>query len=372
MLLLPVLVSLSTAQAATCDAQLAKVGSLSPEAAAGAFGDLVACDRKVAEANFNRYLERATDTDALVDLVMKAVDSDVWNPAWASLGKISNYEARDEVARRIGEGCGEHPKVVTFFQGAYAGLRNVDFAQWDDGIAACGDAKLGEWVAGRVADPPAKSFDEKYSTLVSIYVKQNRGEALPSLTAAAIKASENGGPFDDLLQHMSAAVQPELGQQLSADDQKKLADAMVAVAQKVSVDRARAVASELANAGAESAAASLLPKLYPDRVQAGGGFLYAVGAMESCAAEKTAVFHYTTATEPGKRWAILADLEPVMRAVKAKVKDCTVESPWPVMHSPEPIKSAGEADAWAAGIVKEWEGKGFEVKTQKEKGVALP
>ena len=55
----------SYASAATCDAQLGKIGSLSADAAPGAFADLAKCDRKVAEANFNRYLERATDSLAI-------------------------------------------------------------------------------------------------------------------------------------------------------------------------------------------------------------------------------------------------------------------------------------------------------------------
>lgn len=368
------LLAVSPASAASCDAMLAKVGSLAPEAVAGAYGDLLACDRKLAEANFNKYLEKATDADALVGLVVKAIDGDVWNPAWLALGKISSYDARDEVARRVGESCTTDTKVETFLQGAYSGLRNVEFTQWDDGLLACSSDKLWAWADGVVAAVPAKQFDEKYSSLVGIYVKHKRVDALPTLVAATTKAAEIGGPFDDLLQHMGDSVAPELGQDPDPEQQAKLVEALVSVAQKVPVEQARDVANQLANAGAEGPAASLLPKLYPDRVQGGGGFLYAVGAMEAgdCDGKKTAVLHYTTASEPGKRWTILGDLEPLMRASKAKLKGCTMEGPWPVMHSPEPIKSAAEADVWSAAIVKEWADKGYDVKTQKEKSVALP
>lgn len=369
------LFALPNAHAGTCDAQLGKIAGLTAETVAAGFKDIVGCDRKVAEANFNRYLEKATDSDALLALMLTAVDGDVWNPAWGALSKISSYDARDEVATSVGGACVDHPKVVSFLQGAYFGLRDVDFSQWDDSFAACSDEKLWTWVEQQVANVPPKQFDEKYGKIVGIYTKHRRGDALPVLQAAAIKAAGNGGPFDDLLSRMSDAVQPELGRDMSAEDQQKLADAMVGVAQKVPAERAKSIASTLANAGAEGPAASLLPTLYPDRVQSGGGFLYAVGTIEAgtCGGKKTAVLHYTSASEPGKRYSILGDLEPLMRAAKPKLgKDCTVESPWPVMHSPEPIKAAGEAEAWSDSIAKEWASKGYDVKTQKEKAVALP
>lgn len=364
----------SPASAGTCDAQLGQLGSLSAEAVPGAYGALISCDAKVAETNFTRYLEKATDSDALVGLVMAAIDGDVWTPAWSALSKVASYDARDEVARRVGESCNDHPKVTTFLQGSYAGLRNIDFLQWDDAFAACTNEKLWAWMDGKIQDPPAKAFDEKYGSLMGIYVKAKHMGALPALTAAAIKAGTGEGPFDDILQSMSVSAQTELGSAVDPAVQDQVVAAMVSVAGKVSVEHARGVASALANSGAEGPAASLLPTLYPDRVQADGGFLYAAGSIESgtCSGKKMAFLHYATATEPGKRWSILGDLEAPMRAVKPKLKDCEVESPWPVIHSPEPLASAGEAEAWATAQLKELTDKGYDAKVQKEKTVALP
>ena len=89
--------------------------------------------------------------------------------------------------------------------------------------------------------------------------------------------------------------------------------------------------------------------------------------------KKTAVLHYATVTEPGRRWSILGDLEAPMRALKGKLKGCTVDSPWAVLHSPEPVKSAAEAQAWMDGVLKEWaeSHKDYKVSVQKEKSVAL-
>ena len=259
--------AVSAASAGSCDSQLAKIATLPAENAGTAFADLAKCDRKIAEANFLKYLERATDADAAVTLLLAAVDSDVWNPVWGSLSKITSYEARDEVAERVGGACAEHPKVVAFLEGAYFGLRDIEFQQWDDGFRACSDAGLSTWVEKQVAAPPNKMFDEKFNALMDIFVKAKGVEALPALTTGAVKAAKDGGPFDPMLMKMGEAVAPKLGAQISAEDQKKLEDALISVAKQVPADKARSVANQLANSGADAAAAQLLPTLFPDRVQ---------------------------------------------------------------------------------------------------------
>lgn len=371
---LSLLLAVSSAHAADCAAMVAKVDTLPPEAVAAAFGDLVGCDKKVAEASFMKYLVKATDSDALVALVMRAVDADVWNPVWTSLSKIPSYDARDEVAQRVGEACGEHPKVVNFLQGAYFGLRDVEFQQWDDAYGACADEKLWTWAEGQVKSPPPKQFDEKYNYLVSIYVKHKKIDALGPLVEGVVKAAGNNGPFDAMLAQMSEAIVPALGASVNPDDQARLVEALSKVAQQVDIERARSVANQLANSGAEGAAARLLPVLYPDRTQPGGTFLYGAAGVEAgmCDGKKVAVLHYASVTEPGKRWSILGDLEGPMRGMKARLKDCTLESPWPVFHSPEPVKTTADVDAWAEARVKEWAANGYDVKAQKEKAFALP
>jgi hypothetical protein len=376
-MLLPALVAaFAPASAATCDAQVAKVGSLAAADAADAYAALVKCDKKVAENNFKAFLEKATDADAAVALFLVAVDSEVWTPVWGSLSKVTSYEARDEIAQRVGEACTDHPKVVSFLQGAYFGLKDIEFQQWDDGFRACADPALGAWVEKQVAAPPSKQFDEKYNALLDIFVKARHVDALPALTTGAVKAATGNGPFDPMLQKMGESVAPELGGQTSPEDQKKLEEALVSVAKQVPVDKARSVANQLANSGADAAAAGLLPTLFPDRVQGGGGFLYGAVAVEAgeCGGKKAATLHYATVSEPGKRWSIVSDLETPMRAGKAKLgKDCTgVESPWPIVYTPEPVKAAGDVDKWLQTIQADWEGKGYAVKAQKEKAFSLP
>ncbi|MDP2308989.1 MAG: hypothetical protein Q8P18_23400 [Pseudomonadota bacterium] len=366
--------AVSAASAATCDAQLTRIGALSGDDTPGAFADLAKCDRKVAEANFNRYLERATDSDAVVGLFLAAVDTEVWNPAWGALSKITSYDARDEIAQRVGESCADRPKVVSFLQGAYFGLRDIEFQQWDDAFKACADPGLAAFVEKQVQAPPAKMFDEKFNALLDIYVKARRVAALPALTTGAIKAAKDGGPFEPMLMKMGEAVAPELGGQTTAEDQKKLEDALVSVAKQVTADQARGVANQLANSGADAAAAQLLPTLYPDRVQSGGGFLYGAVAVEAgeCDGKKSAVIHFAPVSESGQRWAIASAAQGSLRATKAKLGKCTaVESPWAVLTTPEPVKTAADAEKWVESVQAEWEKKGYTVKVQKEKPVSI-
>jgi hypothetical protein len=352
--------------AGSCDAQLGKIGSLAPEAAAPAFTALAQCDKKVAEANFVRYLERATEAEALTALVSAAIAAEVWNPVWTALGKITSYDARDEIAQGVGASCTTADKVVPFLKGAYFGLREVDFRQWDDAFAACESEDLWKWVADTIAAPPAKAFDEKYGALLDIYVKHAHADALVALAAGAEKAATNNGPYDALVRKMGEAGRADPG---------KLTEALVALASKVPVEKARGVAATLATAGSEDAAASLLPIIYADRKQA-GGFLYGAVSVEAgtCDGKKTAFVHYAAVTEPGTRWTVLDDLESPLRAFKPRLgKDCAdVVSPWTVLHSPEPVKAASDAEAWAETVVAKYTADGYATKLQKEKAFALP
>jgi hypothetical protein len=369
------LTTLSLGWAGTCDTTLAKIPGLTTDTVVAGFTELARCNKEVATTNFNRYLEKATNTDVLVALSLAAVDQDIWTPVMGAIGKVKDYAARDEVTQRVGSACAEHPKVISFLESTYTQGREIEFQQWDDAYTSCTDTGLWSWMDTQVKNAPSSTFDEKYDVLLGLYVRTRKIDALPTLTEAAIKAGTSGGPFDSILAKMGEAAAPELGASISPENQKKLEDALVNIAKKVPSERARSVAVQLANSGSEAAAATLLPVIYADRMQNNGSFLYGAASIEAgeCEGKKTAVIHYTTVTEPGKRWTILSDIEPLMRAFKAKLKGCTTEEPWVVLHSPEPLKSAGDVEAWLEGVSKEWadQHKDYKVSTQKEKGIAL-
>lgn len=361
----------STAEAASCDKQIAAVKSSDSESVAKSFAALVACDKPTAEASFNDALTKATDADALIALALVAIDKDIWRPMWSALGKISSYDARDEVANAVGMACADDAKVVPFLQGAYLGLRDIEFQQWDDAFVSCADSGLTVWMDKQVRTPPNKRFDEKFVNLMAIYVKRNREAGLPALTASAIKSAESG-PFDAILFKMGESVAAEMGGSTSPENQALLEAALVEVASQVSKEKATAVASQLANSGSEAAAARLLPVLYGDVVK-GGVYTYGAASIEQgdCGGKKQAVVHYATVAEPGARWTIIKDIEEPLRAEKAKLtKGCTIESPWPIVHSPTPIEKSA-VEAWVRELETNLEGKGYEVKLAKGKTITL-
>lgn len=371
---LSLLVLAGPASAGPCDATVKKSDTAKGADLVAAYGSLLRCDKKVAEDNFIRFMSSAGDADTLVSLSLTAIDAEVWSPVWGMVGKISSYEARDEVADRVGAACGEHPQVIGFLQGAYFGLRDIDFKQWDDAFLSCENQGLVDWMVQQVESPPDKHYDEKYNTLITVYAKRQRAASLPSLQKAAIKAAK-AGPYDAILTQMEESVAPELGDDMSAEDRQKLEGALVEVAKKVDPTKAKAVADRLAASGSESAAAKLLPAIYPDRVQSGGSFLYGGISIEraDCKGAKTAVLHYAQVTEPGKRWVILEDATGPLRGFKVKLEKCKPEStePWPIIVSPEPMKDGKELESWVESIQAQWAEKGYEVSLKEEKPVAL-
>lgn len=364
----------SPAYAGKCDYLLRQADSAKGEALEQVFRELASCDRKLAEENYIRFMSSATDSDLLVSLSMTAIHADVWNPVWQQLGKISSYDARDEIARRIGETCSQDEKVVSFLQGAYFGLRDIDFQQWDDAFIACESPTLMDWMTQQVESPPDKVFDEKYNALMDIYMRRLKGRALHSLATAAIKAAE-AGPYDAILMQINAAVAPELGDVMPPEDQKTLQEELVRVARGVSNDKAHGVADSLANAGFQEAAARLLPTVYKERQQSDGSFLYGAVAIEAgeCKGTNTAIVHVVEVKEPGKRWIVLTDVQKAIREVKPKLGKCNTDGEvWPVAVTPEPVGTGKDIDPWVAALVKQWTDKGFEVKTQNDRTIVLP
>ncbi len=363
----------ASAAHAKCDSLTGNVDLLAGDQLVARYKKVIACDTKVANQVFPKFMVAAGDADTLVALSMAAVEADIWNPVWEMVGKLSSYEARDEVAERLGMACEFNPKIVGFLQGAYFGLRDIEFSQWDDALVACQTPEFDNWLYEQVRNPPPKLYDEKWNALADATVRRMGADSLPILADSAKVAAGNGGPFESILMMMEGAVAPDLGEDMDPEHQAKLEESLVAMAQDLPPEQARAIADRLANAGSDSKAAELLPTVYPGRAS-GGIYYYGGVSVEAgdCEGEKTAVLHFASIADPGIRWIITAAVEGSLRSVKPRLNKCTVDAPWPVMVSPEPFENKGDINAWLDDIVNTWTEKGYQVKTRGEKEIALP
>jgi hypothetical protein len=342
------------------------------------YKSLIRCDQQQAQDAYNTFMQQAGGggTESLSDLAMVAIEHQIWNPVWEMIGKISDYNARDEVAAVIGEKCTDHESVVNFLQGAYFGLRDLDFKQWDDALITCNAPAFEEWLIRSVENPPAKQYDEKWDTLASVLVKRKKVDALGHLSTAAIAAAANNGPYDTILTHMADAIDAPFGQEASEAEKTALQSALVEVAKQVDPHRARAVAGQLSDAGFEDQAANLLPTIYPDRVSDSGGFTYAAASVEAATCkdgEKKAIVHLAIVKDPGTRFDVFDEVTEPLRGSKARLKKCTVDvEPWPIWVSEAPLIRSGDAKDAAARLVQDWEGRGYSVRFRSEKTITLP
>lgn len=363
--------SSNTAHAA-CEKQVQATEKATGAALVDAYSKVVTCDKKVAEQVFFNVMQLGNDLETLTALSLVAIRADIWTPVWQMPSKIKDYAIRDEVANSIGEACSTEPKVVAFLEGAYFGLRDIEFQQWDDALVVCNSTDFDDWLLKQIENPPAKQYDEKWMALTNIYVKRKGSDSLGALSTAAVKAAQNGGPFEAILSRMDEAVAPGLGDEFDPEKQKALENALVTMAKQLPPDRARPIADRLSNSGSDAAAASLLPIIYPDRLK-GGGFEYGAVSVEAgeCKGTKTALLHVATVSEPGKHYVMAGVADGPMRSFKPGLKKCTMEGEWTVVVSAEPIKGKEDIEALVSATTKQWADKGYTTKRKDEKPIAV-
>ncbi len=355
------------APAASCDYLISQAPGLRGQAVVTGFKQLVACDKELAKRHYFKFMQQATELDVLVPLSHAAIDAEIWTPVWEMIGKISDYDARDEVAGAIGVFCAEDPKVVGFLQGAYFALRDIEFKQWDNALVTCQSEKFDSWLSENLVKPPQTTFDEKWATLGRAQIARRGVDALEPLTQAAIYAANNEGPFEQALSLMEESIAQDFGDP-RPEDVSALNEALIAVAGQVPAEGARSIADRLLNFGDEAAAAALLPTIYPDRVQPGGGFLYGAVAVEDCAGDEQAYLHAAAISEGGDHYVVTSLVEDAMRSgIKAKLGKCDVVTPWPVHISDQPLASKGELDALLEAVASDYEARGYSVKSKVEK-----
>ncbi len=358
----------STASAANCDGYLAKISTAKGSALVDAYQGLVRCDANLGRSEFGKYAMVAGNLETLVPLTLAGVDATAYGSVWETMGKIP-YEYRTDLAHAVGAACEKHPKLVEFFRTSYVGQKGTEFSSWQSALTACGSADMAAWVDSIVLDPPTSNYNDRYNAVLGAVIESRHGAALPLLQKAAITAGTRGGPFNNLLDVIQRSVEVTgYGKQTSPEDRAAMVNALVAVAKAVPPESARAVADRLLNAGDEGMASSLLPAIYPDRVQSGGGMMWAGAAIEACDGE--AVIHWVSFTEAPKRLSVLDAVAVPLRAAKAKLK-CPADTAWTIRATDAPVKDRGAAQDWVDTLVAELDAKGTKAKL-KEEAVTIP
>lgn len=357
-----VLTFAQTAEAA-CERELKALEGTQGEAVAGAYGKLAACDAAKAQEAFPAAVKRSGDVESLTELAVVAIGAGNTGAVQGLLELLpqDQYTAREETARAIGSRCGSDPKIEAFVLGLHDALKDRAFVGWAGALRSCDTDAVTQELERLAAAPPARAFDDKYATVVELYARKRGAEALPVLKGAAA-ASAKGGPFPVVVDAMVKAVTPEgIGGEPTAEGKQALVAALSSLADAVNdQDALRRLANAMVSVKAPDAAGALMPKLYPDRVQSGGGFLYGVAATEACG--DAAVVHWAVVQDAGSRWSIAEDVDAAAKGFKPRLK---CEAEWTVQVTPEPVADSGDVEAWAEGLADDG------AKLRAEKRIAL-
>lgn len=364
------LATLSLATAGSCDTLTAKIPDTPREKLTELYAEVVECSPKVAERSFKDFVRQSGDVGTLVDVALKAIQLEQYPAAWDMLEQLTDYQAREAVAQRVGALCQDQVGVLPFLQGGYIAANDRAFGMWSEAFATCPSDALTQWLLEKVSDPPARTYDDKYSSLLDALIDRLGDKALTPMERAAIASSQRGGPFTTVLEKMRESVQPaDISKSLSDEDKRRLAEAYLRVGTGgVRPEQAANVADRLYQQGYHQQAASLLKVVYGDRVQSDGTLRYGVAVVEHCGGQ--AYVHVASVFEPSRRWNIQPDVDPLARSFKQRLK-CDTDEPWPVVVTRSPVATEADVAGHGDEIAKQWADKGLIVKLRAEKPITM-
>ncbi len=320
---------------AACEKQVTALEKATGDAVGPAYAAVVTCDAAIGAAQFPAAMKKT------------AIAAGVVEPVHGLIEQISDYSAKEAVARAVGAQC-EDAAVLAFVRGLHEALKDRAFVGWSPALAACPSDELTADLEALAKAPPARTFDDKYGKVVELYGRRKGAASLDVLGAAAAVAAESG-PFPVVLDGMVKAVTPEgIGAKPSGAELDALVAALQGVAGKVGPGPAGRVADVLVGLDREDAAASLLPRIHPGKQQPGGAFLYGVAAVEAC--DAGAVVHWALVEDPSGRWSVTDAAEGKARAFEPRVKGCSTDD-WKVMVTPTPVADAKEVEAWVETVL---------------------
>jgi hypothetical protein len=330
---------------AACEKELKALGAAQGPAVVESFKAVATCNPAAAGEAFAASAKRTGDVDSLGALARTAIGAGMTTQVHGLLELVPDYAAREETARLIGSWCTEDPAIETFLVGLHGALKDRAFVGWAGALRSCSSPALLQELERLAAAPPSQEFDDKYATVVDLYAAKRKAAALDVLEKAAV-ASADAGPFSVVIDAMVKAVTPEgLGGEPAEADKTALVDALLRISDSSEPEQVREVADALVGLDDTEAAGDLLPKLYPDRVQEGGSFLYGLAAVEQCG--EAAVVHYAVVEDAGSRWDLAGEVADRVKSFKPKLK-CGATLTAQV--SPEPVTDADAVETWATSL----------------------
>jgi hypothetical protein len=351
---------------AACEKQMTALGAATGAAVAPAFSAVVTCNPQQGREQFAAAVKKTGDTESLAALAQAAIGLGLDEVVYGLLETIPDYAARTEVARLLGSRCVDDPKVVAFLTKAHTALKDRAFVGWSPALSACPAEGVTTELERLAAAVPPRGFDDKYAAVVELYAERAKVAGLPVLEKAAIAASK-GGPYPVVIDAMVRAVTPPgIGTKPTDADRQALVDSLRRVADHATPEQVTKLADTFVAVGAASEAASLLPRIYPDRVQVGGKFLYGVAALETC--EEEALVHYAVVEESGERWSIVDDVQAPAAAFKPKLK-CRTPAPYTISVTPGPVAARDAVATWAQTVAANAKP---EAKLKEEPAITLP
>lgn len=351
---------------AACEKESAALAAAKDAAVAPAFTALAICNRTAAGDQFATVMKQASDVDSLVALAQAALAQGMEDRVHTMLDPIAEYATRTEITRLLGARCADDPRVLAFVVGLHGALKDRAFVSWSGALETCPSDDVTAQLETLASYVPSRGFDDKYARVVELYAERKGVASLPVLEKAAATAV-NGGPFPVVVDAMVGAVTPAgIGAKPADDDRAALVASLQRVAGSATPDQVTKLADTFVAVGAGDAAASLLPRIYPDRLQAGGGFLYGVAAVEQC--DGAAVVHFAVVEEPGKRWSIQPDVDAPANAFKPKLK-CKSPAPYALQVTPGPVHDRNEVASWAESVAAQT--KVPDAKVKEEAAILL-
>ena len=342
---------LATPTAQACDGRALEkeLVAASPHGAGAMYVKLANCDanraKRQSKATFARLLPGESANEAAFSAI--GIGHGVVVSAWIG-GQQSDERAR--TIKAFGKACSNNPAVAQFFVDTHDSLGQAFWAErWHAGLRTCRTPPIQNLLSKAISRKWRDST--QFSSVIETYARNLGVAAIPALETLAADGSPEEALFVVGLFPDAAGVGSLEGTDAAAA--KAAVQAIERLTPTLDVKGVEQARVTLQVLGDEAAADRLATVRYKDTLQADGSLLWGVIAVETavCKNGKTQLgLHFSTATEPGKRWADQIK-SPVEKAVRAQwdlglSAKCKGQQTVELIMTPRPLANAEAIIAW--------------------------